>query len=318
METANQTPSEPRHLYHSAWSLVREVFIGREKLVDWDFWEHRFDEQIVTEADAVRFTKEMLASLGDAYTWLESASEVVSDEAEEQAAGPVFRVKLLEGGVGYLRIRTFDVEEFCSQMWDAFKELGELGTSKGLIIDLRGNPGGLIEHGNMAVSFFMNTGPTCIYEKQTAQGFARRVCRLEKDNFVVDVNSDFGEPYSKEFERYPNVFDDEPIVILIDGGTGSSAELFAAILQENGRAVVVGVDSFGKGIGQIVRRMLFGTRIHVTNARFYGPKHNWFGDARQTTIAGVKPDVVVEAVAGEQRQLDKALELVLNALAQVQ
>jgi C-terminal processing protease CtpA/Prc len=315
VENQTVTNAEARHLYHSAWQLVRDVFIGREQLADWDSWEHRFDEQINTEADAVRFTQQMLESLGDAYTWLETKSDVIADDLAEQEAGPVFSVKVLENGVGYLRIRTFDVEEFCSQMWEAFKELGQLGQRKGLIIDLRGNPGGLIEHGNMAVSFFMDEGPTAIYEKQIDRGFVRRVCRLAKDNFVVDVSCDFLEPYSKEFERYPNVFDNEPIVILIDGRTGSSAELFAAILQENGRAIIVGVDSYGKGIGQLVRRLAFGTRIHVTNARFYGPKHQWFGDARQTTIVGVKPDVVVEAVDGEDRQLAVALKRVLSALA---
>jgi C-terminal processing protease CtpA/Prc len=303
---------EPRDLYHACWSLVREVFIDRSKLVDWDSWEHRFDGQINTEADAVRFVRQMLESLGDAYTFLESTEDVALDAANEEAAGPVFSVRRLEGGVGYLRIRTFDIEEFCSQMWEAFKALGKLGETRGLIIDLRGNPGGFIEHANMATSFFMDGGPTAIYEKQTAKGFMRRVCRLEKDNFVVDVTSDFMDAYVREFERYPNVFAGEPIVILIDGGTASSAELFAAIMADNGRAILVGVDSYGKGIGQLVRRMALGTKVHVTNARFYGPSNRWFGDARQTTIIGITPDVVVRNVDGEDRQLEEALRIVLR------
>lgn len=84
-----------------------------------------------------------------------------------------------------------------------------------------------------------------------------------------------------------------PIVILVNKSTASSAEILAAALKENGRAVIVGETTFGKGIGQTTHKMPNNTELDLTSFRIYTPKGDWVGDARSNRV-GIKPDIEVK------------------------
>ena len=103
---------------------------------------------------------------------------------------------------------------------------------------------------------------------------------------------------------------DLPVVILVDRGSASSSEIFAAALRENERCILVGETTFGKGSIQKIFRQADGTGVRLTIARYYTPSGASIDDE------GIAPDVVVKnPVTGEQDlQLEKAMELALSGM----
>jgi carboxyl-terminal processing protease len=121
--------------------------------------------------------------------------------------------------------------------------------------------------------------------------------------------------------RPDNLAGDRPVVILVNGGTASAAELFTAALQDNGRAVVVGTRTYGKGIGQVYVPVGNGARLRITNIHGFTPNGRFIGDGGNTTAFGITPDVVVEPNPamrfGDEgdNQLSAAVELLRKKLA---
>lgn len=173
-----------------------------------------------------------------------------------------------EGDVAYVRVATFN--ERTSDMLD--KALADVrkqvkGPMKGLVLDLRDNPGGLLEQSVEVSSRFLNGG-----EVVSTRG--RRAEDVERYN-------------ARRGDRFPNV----PIVVLINQGSASAAEIVAGALQDRGRAKVLGMNSFGKGSVQTV--IPLGPNkgaMRLTTSRYYTPS----GKAIQG--AGIEPDVEVSQV----------------------
>ena len=154
---------------------------------------------------------------------------------------------MLSGGVGYVGLTGGFQETTAEELDQAIAELKEKGM-KNLILDLRNNPGGLLPQAIEVVSRFVDRGQTVVSVKGRSQ------------------YSD-----SRELRATSGKTDDFPVVVLINGGSASASEIVAGALQDYGRGIVVGSDSFGKGLVQRVFPLPYGTGLTLTTARYYTP-----------------------------------------------
>ena len=171
-------------------------------------------------------------------------------------------VKMLEEGIGYLRIVQFN-EPTANALQDALDQLEKEGL-QGLIIDLRNNPGGLLTSAIEVSEKFLKRGALIVY----TQG------RNEKPQQTFRVKG-----------RYHYL--DFPMVILVNGGSASASEIMAGALQDQQRAILVGEKTFGKGSVQSVLPLDDGSAIRLTTAKYYTPSK------RVINEHGIEPDIVV-------------------------
>jgi len=172
----------------------------------------------------------------------------------------------VEQGVGYVFIETFNNNELTKDLTKALKSLETQlgGRMNGLIIDLRSNRGGLLDQSVDVSSLFLDGG-----EVLSARG--------RKPENTQRYNAEAGE-------LYPNM----PIVVLINSGSASAAEIVAGALQDRGRAIVLGRRSFGKGsVQSVIPLIKNGGALRLTTQRYYTPS----GQSIQGR--GIMPDVLV-------------------------
>lgn len=153
---------------------------------------------------------------------------------------------LFENGVGYVPLRVFS-ESARDELRDAIEELSEDGAT-GMILDLRGNPGGLLDQGVALADLFLAEELTVAETRGRTRG----------QNSVLRTSRD---------ESFPGL----PLVILIDGRSASASEIVAGALQDHDRALVLGATSFGKGLVQTLYRLSGGNMLKLTTARWYTP-----------------------------------------------
>jgi carboxyl-terminal processing protease len=154
---------------------------------------------------------------------------------------------MLANGVGYVGLTGGFQETTVSELDEAVNSLRKQGM-KSLILDLRGNPGGILEQAVEVVSRFIPEGKT-----------------------VVSVKGRSTYAQTRELKSEGGEVDDFPLVVLINGGSASASEIVSGALQDYGRAVLVGTDSFGKGLVQRIIPLPFGNAITLTTARYYTP-----------------------------------------------
>ncbi len=154
---------------------------------------------------------------------------------------------MLPNNVGYVGLTGGFQETTADELDVAMSELRKQGM-KNLVLDLRGNPGGLLPQAIEVVSRFVPQGQT-----------------------VVSVKGRSRYAKSQELRTTGNDYSDIPLVILINGGSASASEIVAGAIQDYGRGVIVGSDSFGKGLVQRVFPLPFGTGLTLTTARYYTP-----------------------------------------------
>ena len=154
---------------------------------------------------------------------------------------------MLPNGVGYVGLTGGFQETTVAELDEAVGNLRKQGM-KSLILDLRGNPGGILEQAVEVVSRFVPENKTVVSVKG-------------RSNYVQtrELRSEGGE------------VDDFPLVVLINGGSASASEIVSGALQDYGRAILVGTDSFGKGLVQRIYPLPFGTALTLTTARYYTP-----------------------------------------------
>lgn len=179
------------------------------------------------------------------------------------------KARTLEPGYGYVRISHFQErtgDDFAAALRNLRAENG--GTLKGLVLDLRNNPGGLLD---MAVAV------------------AGRFVGERLDNGLI-VYTEGREEFARR--RYSATVGDKepryPLVVLINSGSASASEIVAGALQDHGRAVIMGTPSFGKGSVQSVVPMKDGAGLKLTTALYYTPK------GRSIQAKGIIPDIIVE------------------------
>lgn len=216
-------------------------------------------------------------------SWVKTAAEI-----KEISALPDFaKLSQISGKVAYLRLSRFG--DRTSEEWT--KAVGEIltaqqanGQLKGLIFDLRNNPGGYLDGSVFIASEFLRSGTV-----------------------VSQVNSD-GSREDFPVNRRGKLLD-IPLIVLINKGSASASEIVAGSLRDYKRATVVGETSFGKGSVQTPQELSGGSGLHVTTGKWLLPK----GDS--ISKKGVTPDVIVAMENGEataDAQLAKAVELLLK------
>jgi carboxyl-terminal processing protease len=170
-----------------------------------------------------------------------------------------------EGDIGYLRVTTFN-EQTESSLQQAIDQLkAQLGASlKGVVLDLRNNPGGLLEQAVAVADIFLDRG-----EIVSTRG--RRPDSIQRFN-----------------ARKGDLIDGRPMVVLINGGSASASEIVAGALQDHDRAIVMGTRSFGKGSVQTIMPLPGHGAIRLTTARYYTPA----GTSIQAK--GIVPDIEVQ------------------------
>ncbi len=183
-----------------------------------------------------------------------------------------------EGNVGYIRIATFD-ENTVTLSKEAVADLKkQLGSKlEGVVIDVRNNPGGLLEAAIGASDLFLNKGQEIVSTKGR--------------NPKMDSHT-----YAEASDSLNGI----PIVILINGGSASGSEILAGALQDNHRAVVVGTTSFGKGSVQVLLPLTNGGAIKLTMARYYTPS------GRSIQAKGIDPDIVIDQVYSKLEKVDES------------
>jgi carboxyl-terminal processing protease len=163
-----------------------------------------------------------------------------------------------EGGVGVVQLTQFS-RAARGELLTAVQGLQRQGADR-LVLDLRGNPGGLLEEGVAVADLFLPAGETIV---STAS-------RVSDQNHVFRAEE-------------PAVFGDMPIVVLIDGASASASEIVAGALQDHDRALVVGTPSFGKGSMQTVYLLPGGHQMKLTTAAWYTPSGRSIQRERGTT-----------------------------------
>jgi len=154
---------------------------------------------------------------------------------------------MLPDGVGYIGLTGGFQETTDEELKEALKQLDKQGM-KSIILDLRGNPGGILEQAVAVVGRFVPSNQT-----------------------VVSVKGRANYAASRDLKTSGNEVEKLPLVVMMNGGSASASEIVAGAIQDYGRGVIVGTDSFGKGLVQRVFRMPYGTGLTLTTARYYTP-----------------------------------------------
>jgi carboxyl-terminal processing protease len=194
------------------------------------------------------------------------------------------RSRMLDDGIGYVRIAQFqtatarDLERALADLQSAH------GPLAGLVLDLRDNPGGVMQSSVGASDVFLTEG-LIVYTEGRQPSAAVRFSATRRDHL-----------------------NGAPMAVLINRGSASAAEIVAGALQDHGRAVIVGTRSFGKGSVQTVLRLPDERAIKLTTARYYTPL------GRSIDREGIMPDVIVAADPDTPSDHDPYIEAALGEL----
>lgn len=176
------------------------------------------------------------------------------------------KFKKMEDHIGYIRIAAFQ-ERTAEDLRKALKEVSEKNVPmKGLVLDLRNDPGGLLNQAIEVSDVFLKSGVIV-----TTRGRSKSV---ETRSIAKDDNNEISCP----------------IVVLVNEGSASASEIVAGALQDNGRALVVGKQTFGKASVQTVIPLEGGSALKLTTARYYTPK------GRSIQAEGITPDIIVPLI----------------------
>lgn len=175
----------------------------------------------------------------------------------------------LEAGIAYIRIRQFQ-ERTPKDLEAVLDRLEKNGRAAGVILDLRNNPGGLLQAAVEVAEKFLGEGKLIVYTEGRVRGQNMR--------FVAHAR-----------QAYTEV----PLVVLVNHGSASASEIVAGAIQDHGRGVVLGQTTFGKGSVQTIIPLADGAGLRLTTAKYFTPK------GRTIHGKGITPDIVVEPAREE-------------------
>ncbi len=187
--------------------------------------------------------------------------------------------KLVEEGYGYLRITQFQ-ETTAPSVVKHLRDLYQHGALKGLVLDLRNDPGGLL-NAAIGVSAAFLSPKALVTSTDGRVPDAKHEYVVQPEDYLRGSREDFITSLPLEALKVP-------MVVLINGGSASASEIVAGALQDHKRAVIMGTTSFGKGSVQTVIPLPGSTAIKLTTARYFTPS------GRSIQAKGIIPDIVVE------------------------
>ncbi len=184
------------------------------------------------------------------------------------------------GGIGYVRIKTFN-NQTTAELSKAMKNLSRQAKKqqkelKGLILDVRNNPGGILDQAVAVAEYFLDHGVVV-----STKG------KKPEDNITFSAG--------RFVEKAPHI----PMVVLINSGTASASEILAGALQDHNRAILIGTTSFGKGLVQTFTQINKRAAIKFTTAKYYTPSGN------SINAKGVMPDIFIENAKVEYAEKEK-------------
>lgn len=185
------------------------------------------------------------------------------------------RSRNLEEGYGYVRLAQFQERSDRDLQRSLEKLAAEKGGLKGLVLDLRNNPGGLLTQAVRVADLFLDSG------------------------MIVYTEGRIESQRQKYFAQKDGSWMDFPVVVLVNGGSASASEIVAGALQDHKRAIVLGTKSFGKGSVQTILPLDDSSALRLTTARYFTPK------GRSIQAMGIVPDIVVESTPQQEAKADE-------------
>jgi carboxyl-terminal processing protease len=196
---------------------------------------------------------------------------------------------MLEPGYGMVRVTQFQEhtgENLVTAVNDLYKQAN--GDLKGLVIDLRMNPGGLLNSAVAVSAAFLPKNALVVYTDGRTEDAKMRLT-ASRENYV---RGSFREDY---LAKLPAAAKTVPLVVLVNGASASASEIVAGALQDHKRATVIGTQTFGKGSVQTILPLPNNQAVKLTTARYYTP------NGRSIQAKGIAPDVVVEDATTDSR-----------------
>jgi carboxyl-terminal processing protease len=189
--------------------------------------------------------------------------------------------KLLDNHIGYIQLSQFQ-EKTSDELRDTLLKLEAAngGKLKGIVLDLRNNPGGLLNQAVEVADEFMDRG------------------------LIVSVRGKSGTQPSEYYATKDGKLQSYPLIVIVNKGSASASEVVAEALQDSKRAPILGTKTFGKGSVQTIIRLENGSGLKLTTAKFYAPS------GRSINEVGVMPDIIVENNKDRDLQLERALEVI--------
>ena len=201
---------------------------------------------------------------------------IIREEIKQQSV----RGKLLEPGYGWVRISQFQertVEDFARKLDEIYKQDPKI---KGLVLDLRNDPGGLLNAAVAISAAFLPENVTVVTTNgQTADS---------KQTFKANARDYLGRSGTDPLRALPAGLKNVPLIVLVNEGSASASEIVAGALQDHKRATIMGSQSFGKGSVQTFRPLGPDTGLKITTSRYYTPS------GKSIQAKGIVPDVMVD------------------------
>jgi len=190
-----------------------------------------------------------------------------------------------DNNIGYIRITTFNIntEPELEEVLNEFKKDSDI---QGIILDLRNNPGGLLDSAIEVASKFIKEGPV--------------VHIKDRDGIIATIES--------RGNKYP----EWPLFVLVNEGSASASEIVAGAIQDTGRGKLMGEKTFGKGVVQQVFNLYDGSGIAITTSEYFTPSE------RSINHIGIEPDILVEPAEDSEQdmQLNKAIQFLEEEIKQ--
>lgn len=290
--------------YRDSWTKVQENFLFEDRLDDWD--KHKDPPgNLKTMDDAHQAIDTMLKGLNDKYTRYYTAPQNVTRKQRAVKVN-VVSWQMLPDNVGYIKITTFSSENTAKEVEKAMEALNKAG-AKGYVIDLRNNGGGLVNQAFSTFALFNDKGE---YEshhgRKDGKTFTDRSV-LTETAMVEYTDGRISESRS----RPANLSGDKPVTILVNGNTASASEAFAGAMRYHRKAILVGSQTFGKGIMQRTYGLDGGTAIKITVAYIFQPDGNCIHGV------GMTPDQEIVKSKKTDNQMTEAVDIIVDKINSV-
>jgi carboxyl-terminal processing protease len=212
----------------------------------------------------------------------ESRSFPVSINREEIRVQSV-RAKLVEPGYAWVRVSQFQdrtVDDFARKIEEIYKQDSNI---KGVVLDLRNDPGGLLE-GAVAISSAFLPADSIVVTTNGQIPDSKATFKASPDSYLRRGGAD-------PLKKLPEALKTVPLIVLVNEGSASASEIVAGALQDHHRATLMGAQTFGKGSVQTVRQLSPDTALKITTARYYTPS------GRSIQAKGIVPDIWLDETA---------------------
>ena len=205
--------------------------------------------------------------------------KIVREEIHVQSV----KTKMIEPGYAWIRISQFQeptLEDFSKRLEMLFKQEPDM---KGLVLDLRNDPGGLLPVAVGIAAAFLPSDAVVVSTKGQLKE-SQMTLYAKREDYAL-------RRYSDPLRKLPAATRTVPLIVLVNAGSASASEIVAGALQDHKRALILGTQTFGKGSVQTVRQISENTAIKLTTARYYTPND------RSIQAKGITPDYYVEETA---------------------